>query len=234
MKLGLVGWRGMVGSVLLQRMQAERDFDLVDPVFFSTSQAGARGPALARNARVKDARNIDELALVDVIISCQGGDYTNEIYPKLRATGWDGYWIDAASALRMREDAVKILFAHRKTDHADASSISVEHRDREIIWVSADRLRIRAEPLAFGGAVGRVAHRRDVHVLPPTNQVDFGERFRLDTRRHGRIGEARQKRIGAAVPAPDREQVGKPRRVRDVRISVEGDLETRSRRGLRD
>ena len=110
MKVGLVGWRGMVGSVLVQRMQAERDFDLIDPTFFSTSQVGARGPALGREAQpVKDARNVAELSRMDTIISCQGGDYTNEIYPKLRANGWKGYWIDAASALRMQDDAVIIL-----------------------------------------------------------------------------------------------------------------------------
>ncbi len=109
-KVGLIGWRGMVGSVLTQRMQAERDFDLIDPVFFSTSQAGGKGPAIGRETpAVKDARNIDELAALDILISCQGGDYTNEIYPKLRAAGWNGYWIDAASALRMEKDAVIIL-----------------------------------------------------------------------------------------------------------------------------
>src|SRR5688572_24131520 len=110
MKVGLIGWRGMVGSVLLQRMQAEGDFDLIEPVFFSTSQAGARGPALGRASQpLKDARNIAELARMDVLISCQGGDYTNDVHPKLRAAGWNGYWIDAASSLRMREDAVIIL-----------------------------------------------------------------------------------------------------------------------------
>ena len=110
MKVGLIGWRGMVGSVLVQRMRAERDFDLIDPVFFSTSQAGGRGPALEGGSQpVKDARNIADLARTDVLISCQGSDYTNEIYPKLRAAGWKGYWIDAASALRMRDDAVIIL-----------------------------------------------------------------------------------------------------------------------------
>jgi aspartate-semialdehyde dehydrogenase len=110
MKVGLIGWRGMVGSVLMQRMQAERDFDLIDAVFFSTSQAGAKGPALGGKPQpVKDARSIDELARMDTLISCQGGDYTNEIYPKLRAAGWNGYWIDAASALRMQDDAVIIL-----------------------------------------------------------------------------------------------------------------------------
>jgi aspartate-semialdehyde dehydrogenase len=110
MKVGLIGWRGMVGSVLLQRMQAEGDFDLIEPVFFSTSQAGGRGPQLARVSQpVKSARDIAELGRMDVLISCQGGDYTNEIHPKLRAAGWQGYWIDAASALRMREDAVIVL-----------------------------------------------------------------------------------------------------------------------------
>jgi len=110
MKVGLIGWRGMVGSVLVQRMQAEGDFDLIDPYFFSTSQAGGRGPAIGRSVRpVANARDVAELARMDVLISCQGGDYTNEIHPKLRGQGWSGYWIDAASALRMRDDAVIIL-----------------------------------------------------------------------------------------------------------------------------
>jgi len=110
MKVGLIGWRGMVGSVLVQRMQAERDFDLIDPVFFSTSQAGGRGPDIGRGPQpVKDARDVAELARLDVLISCQGGDYTNDVFPKLRAAGWKGYWIDAASALRMHDDAVIIL-----------------------------------------------------------------------------------------------------------------------------
>lgn len=109
-RVGLIGWRGMVGSVLMQRMQAERDFDLIAPVFFSTSQAGGKGPVIGKTATsVKDARNIDELAAMDILISCQGGDYTKEIFPKLRAAGWNGYWIDAASALRMEKDAVIIL-----------------------------------------------------------------------------------------------------------------------------
>ena len=110
MKVGLIGWRGMVGSVLLQRMQAERDFDLIEPAFFSTSQAGGKGPTVGRTAQpVKSARDIAELGRMDVLISCQGGDYTNEIHPRLRTAGWQGYWIDAASALRMRDDAVIIL-----------------------------------------------------------------------------------------------------------------------------
>jgi aspartate-semialdehyde dehydrogenase len=109
-KVGLVGWRGMVGSVLVQRMLAERDFDAIEPVFFSTSQVGARGPAIGIDApAVKDARDIAALAAMDIIITCQGSDYTSEIYPKLRASGWDGYWIDAAKTLRMNEDAVIIL-----------------------------------------------------------------------------------------------------------------------------
>src|SRR5574338_647252 len=96
-KVGLIGWRGMVGSVLVQRMREERDFDLIDPVFFSTSQAGSKGPAIGKNTPpVKDARSIPELAAMDILISCQGGDYTSEIYPRLRAAGWPGYWIDAA------------------------------------------------------------------------------------------------------------------------------------------
>ena len=100
----------MVGSVLVQRMREERDFEQIDPVFFSTSQAGAAAPEIGRRApAVKDARDLDQLAALDVLISCQGGDYTSEIYPKLRAAGWAGYWIDAASTLRMADDAVIIL-----------------------------------------------------------------------------------------------------------------------------
>jgi aspartate-semialdehyde dehydrogenase len=110
LRVGIVGWRGMVGSVLVQRMREERDFDHVEPVFFSTSQAGGKGPAIGRTVdTVKDAKDVAELKKLPVIISCQGGDYTNEIYPKLRAAGWKGYWIDAASALRMKDESVLIL-----------------------------------------------------------------------------------------------------------------------------
>ena len=100
----------MVGSVLMQRMQQERDFDHIDPVFFTTSQVGGKGPAIGKDVCVlKDARDLKELKAMQIIISCQGSDYTNEIFPKLRAEGWGGYWIDAASALRMQKDAVIIL-----------------------------------------------------------------------------------------------------------------------------
>ena len=110
MRVGIVGWRGMVGSVLVQRMREERDFDLIEPVFFSTSQAGGKAPAIGKDApAVKDAMNLADLKPLPVIISCQGGDYTNDVYPKLRAAGWDGYWIDAARALRMQDDAAIIL-----------------------------------------------------------------------------------------------------------------------------
>ncbi|MFM9879502.1 MAG: aspartate-semialdehyde dehydrogenase [Burkholderiaceae bacterium] len=107
---GLVGWRGMVGSVLLERMTVERDFDLIEPVFFSTSNAGGPAPAQARNeAALLDAFDIEALRRCDIIITCQGGDYTSEVFPKLRAAGWKGHWIDAASTLRMQDDAVIIL-----------------------------------------------------------------------------------------------------------------------------
>ncbi len=111
MKLvGLVGWRGMVGSVLMQRMQEEGDFDHIEPVFFSTSNAGGTAPAMAKNETgLKNASDIDALKKCDIIITCQGGDYTNDIFPKLRAAGWNGYWIDAASSLRMNDDAIIVL-----------------------------------------------------------------------------------------------------------------------------
>ena len=110
MNVGLIGWRGMVGSVLVERMLAERDFDLIDPVFFSTSQTGAEGPSVGkRTPAVKNAKDLAELKSCDVLISCQGGDYTKEIYPRLREAGWNGYWIDAASSLRMKDHAVLIL-----------------------------------------------------------------------------------------------------------------------------
>ncbi len=110
LRVGIVGWRGMVGSVLVQRMREEKDFDHVEPLFFSTSQAGGRGPQIGRDTGpVGDATDVAALAKLPVIVSCQGGDYTNEVYPKLRAAGWKGYWIDAASALRMKDDAVIIL-----------------------------------------------------------------------------------------------------------------------------
>ena len=100
----------MVGSVLMQRMQAERDFDHIEPVFFTTSQVGGKGPAIGRDtAPLKDASSIDALKAMDVIVTCQGGEYTTAIYPQLRAAGWQGYWIDAAKTLRMKDDAVIIL-----------------------------------------------------------------------------------------------------------------------------
>jgi aspartate-semialdehyde dehydrogenase len=101
----------MVGSVLMQRMEAEQDFDLIEPVFFTTSQVGAAGPRVGgkETAALKDAKSIADLRAMDIIITCQGGDYSNEIFPRLRAEGWKGIWIDAASALRMKDDAVIIL-----------------------------------------------------------------------------------------------------------------------------
>jgi aspartate-semialdehyde dehydrogenase len=108
--VGIIGWRGMVGSVLMQRMRAEHDFDHIEPVFFSTSQVGAAAPDVGQQASsLRDAKSLADLTACRILISCQGGDYTNEIHPKLRHAGWDGYWIDAASALRMAEQAVIIL-----------------------------------------------------------------------------------------------------------------------------
>jgi aspartate-semialdehyde dehydrogenase len=110
MRVGFIGWRGMVGSVLMGRMNEEKDFNLIEPIFFTTSNVGGKGPSIGKDvAALQDAKNISALKAVDAIISCQGGDYTNEVYPKLRATGWKGYWIDAASTLRMEKDAIIIL-----------------------------------------------------------------------------------------------------------------------------
>ncbi len=109
-RVGFVGWRGMVGSVLLQRMREEKDFTLIEPEFFTTSQLGGKGPEIGKEILpLKDAYNIDELKVMDIIISCQGGTYTTTVYEKLRQVGWKGYWIDAASTLRMEQDAVIIL-----------------------------------------------------------------------------------------------------------------------------
>lgn len=108
--VGFVGWRGMVGSVLMERMQEENDFADIKPVFFTTSNVGGQGPNIASNIEpLKDAKSIDELKAMDVIISCQGGDYTKAVFADLRQSGWQGYWIDAASSLRMADDALIVL-----------------------------------------------------------------------------------------------------------------------------
>ena len=110
-RVGFVGWRGMVGSVLVQRMLAEQDFEWIDePVFFTTSQVGQAGPDIGRDIPpLQDATDLEQLKLMDVIVTCQGGDYTKQVYADLRGSGWKGYWIDAASALRMEEQSVIIL-----------------------------------------------------------------------------------------------------------------------------
>jgi aspartate-semialdehyde dehydrogenase len=111
LRVGIVGWRGMVGSVLMQRMLEEKDFDLdFEPLFFSTSQVGQKGPAIGKDVpALADAFDSEKLKDLDVVVTCQGGSYTNKIYPELKKAGWKGYWIDAASALRMQEDAVIVL-----------------------------------------------------------------------------------------------------------------------------
>lgn len=111
MKVGLVGWRGMVGSVLMQRMVEEKDFDVIEPFYFTTSSVGAAAPNFGGKTApaLLDANNIDTLKNMDVVLTCQGGEYTEKVFPALRAAGWDGYWIDAASTLRMQDDAVIVL-----------------------------------------------------------------------------------------------------------------------------
>jgi aspartate-semialdehyde dehydrogenase len=125
MKVGIVGWRGMVGSVLMQRMREENDFALIDPVFFSTSSVGSDAPM--GGERLQDAMSIDALKKMDTIVTCQGGDYTTEVFPKLRAAGLTGYWIDAASTLRMKDDAVIIL--DPVNDHVIRSALATGGRN---------------------------------------------------------------------------------------------------------
>jgi len=109
-RVGIIGWRGMVGSVLLERMRAERDLEHIAPTFFSTSQPGTPGPGIVGAASlVEDANDIAALSRFPILISTQGGDYTEAVHPRLRAGGWQGHWIDAASTLRMEEDAVIVL-----------------------------------------------------------------------------------------------------------------------------
>ena len=109
-RIGFIGWRGMVGSVLMERMLAENDFNGIEPFFFSTSQVGQKGPDIGRDIPlVEDALDLERLAQLDIIVSCQGGGYTQDCHPQLRQNGWQGYWIDAASTLRMEKDSVIIL-----------------------------------------------------------------------------------------------------------------------------
>ncbi len=110
MRVGFVGWRGMVGSVLMERMRSENDFADIEPVFFTTSNVGGQGPDVGVDTPpLKDAFSVEDLKQLDVVLTCQGGDYTNEVFPKLRESGWQGYWIDAASSLRMKDDAILVL-----------------------------------------------------------------------------------------------------------------------------
>ena len=109
-KVGFVGWRGMVGSVLMERMRQESDFRDIEPIFFTTSQVGQQGPDVGvQTPLLQSATDIDALSVLDVIVTCQGGDYTKQVYPQLRNSGWQGYWIDAASALRMESNAIVVL-----------------------------------------------------------------------------------------------------------------------------
>ncbi|MAF77661.1 MAG: aspartate-semialdehyde dehydrogenase [Halobacteriovoraceae bacterium] len=109
LKLGMIGWRGMVGSVLVERMKEEGDFECVDSYFFSTSQVGEKAPELSVSETLKDAHSLEDLSEMDIILTCQGGDYTNSIHPQLREKSWSGIWIDAASALRMKDNACLVL-----------------------------------------------------------------------------------------------------------------------------
>lgn len=132
-QVGLVGWRGMVGSVLMQRMREENDFALIDPVFFTTSNAGGQAPDIGKDTpALKDAYDLTALKPMDIIITCQGSDYTHAVYPKLRADGWNGIWIDAASALRMEDDSVIAL------DPVNRRSIDQALRDGVKVFVGGN------------------------------------------------------------------------------------------------
>jgi aspartate-semialdehyde dehydrogenase len=145
-RVGLIGWRGMVGSVLVERMRAEGDFALIDPTFYSTTQAGAAAPEVGRgDARVADANDLEALARADILVSCQGGDYTAAVHPKLRAAGWRGHWIDAASALRHEPGAVIILDPVNR-DVIDAALAGGKVRD----WIGGN-CTVSLMLMAFGG-----------------------------------------------------------------------------------
>ncbi len=130
--VGLVGWRGMVGSVLMQRMRDEGDFALIEPVFFSTSNVGGAGPSIEGlgSTTCQDAFDLDALKALDVVITCQGGDYTTDVHPRLRAAGWHGVWIDAAKTLRMKDDAIIVLDPVNRPviDEAIARGVKRLHR----------------------------------------------------------------------------------------------------------
>jgi len=144
-KTGLIGWRGMVGSVLVERMRAEGDFAHIEPAFFSTSQAGSAAPESGRgSATVGDANDIDALARCEILISCQGGDYTEAVHPKLRACGWRGHWIDSASQLRLKDDAVIILDPINRALIDDA--LAAGRRD----WIGGN-CTVSLMLMAFGG-----------------------------------------------------------------------------------
>lgn len=133
LKVGFIGWRGMVGSALMQRMLEENDFALIEPQFFTTSQVGANAPYVGKDsAPLKNAKDIAALQAMDAIVSCQGGDYTSEIFPQLRAAGWNGHWIDAASTLRMEDDAVIVL------DPVNLHVINAAHAAGNKNWVGGN------------------------------------------------------------------------------------------------
>jgi aspartate-semialdehyde dehydrogenase len=121
--VGIIGWRGMVGSVLLERMTQEKDFEHIHSHFFSTSQAGQKAPTFTNSAKtLLDAHDLEQLSAMDIIISCQGGDYTKKVHPALRDLGWKGFWIDAASALRMKDTSIMVLDPVNKIQIIDGIS----------------------------------------------------------------------------------------------------------------
>ena len=215
LRVGLIGWRGMVGSVLLQRMSEEKDFAGIDPVFFSTSNAGGTAPPVApSSSKLLDAKDLKALAACDVLMSCQGGDYTTEVFAPLRKSGWKGFWIDAASTLRMSDDAIKFssreLFvkfldqrvgglAGNRRSHTNANPIAgigLEYKPR----FGTDRCNsaCRASVCVIDGAGDFTTHGNQARVADSGDRFHFAES--CDTER----GDARADALGdEGVADPD-------------------------------
>ena len=195
---GLIGWRGMVGSVLLERMEAEGDFDLIEPLFFSTSDKGGSAPRQAKNeTRLQDAYDIEQLKRCPILVTAQGGDYTKDVYPRLRAAGWNGVWIDAAKTLRMQDDAVIVL------DPVNLGVIQ-DALNRGVRNFIGGNCTVSCMLMGVGGALqGRSRRVDDLHHLPGR----VGRRRAAHARAVDAVRHAQRRGQGAAR----RSEVGHPR-----------------------